>query len=76
MVIFARSPMAIVISGLVTIAVAAFVYFVIVKPSSDSANNTARQAIQQAQPSIRHAQSLQDCVAKAGTDPSKLAACH
>jgi large-conductance mechanosensitive channel len=76
MVVFARSPLGIVVSGLVSIAIAAFIYFVIVKPSTDSANNTARQAIQQAQPQLQHAQSLQDCIARAGGDTTKIAACR
>ena len=76
MVIFARSPLAIILSGIVTIAVAAFIYFVIVKPETDSANNTANQAIQQAQPQLDQAQRIQDCIAKAQGDVGKIAACH
>jgi hypothetical protein len=72
MVYFYRSPQAIVISALCTIAVAAFIYFVMVKPSIDNANRQFKSA----QPSITKAQKIQDCVLAAGTDPQKLAACN
>ena len=52
MVFFYRSPMAIVISALCSIAVAAFIYFVIVKPETDRANSQVDHALKQAQPSI------------------------
>jgi predicted PurR-regulated permease PerM len=90
MVFFYRSPQAIVISALCSIAIAAFIYFVIVKPQTDSANNQVNHALKQVQPSIdaankqakdagpaiTKAQKLQDCVLAAGTDPVKLAACN
>jgi predicted PurR-regulated permease PerM len=90
MVFFYRSPQAIVISALCSIAIAAFIYFVIVKPQTDSANNQVNHALKQVQPSIdaankqardagpaiTKAQKLQDCVLAAGTDPAKLAACN
>ena len=52
MVFFYRSPQAIVISALCSIAIAAFIYFVIVKPQTDDANNTVNHALKQAQPGI------------------------
>jgi predicted PurR-regulated permease PerM len=52
MVFFYRSPQAIVISALCSIAIAAFIYFVIVKPETDTANNTVNHALKQAQPGI------------------------
>jgi predicted PurR-regulated permease PerM len=52
MVFFYRSPQAIVISALCSIAIAAFIYFVIVKPETDNANNQVNHALKQAQPSI------------------------
>lgn len=52
MVYFYRSPQAIVISALCSIAVAAFIYFVIVKPETDSATTQVNHALKQAQPSI------------------------
>jgi peptidoglycan hydrolase CwlO-like protein len=52
MVFFYRSPQAIVISALCSIAIAAFIYFVIVKPETDKANDQVNHALKQAQPSI------------------------
>jgi hypothetical protein len=88
-VYFYRSPQAIVISALCSIAIAAFIYFVIVKPETDKANSQVDHALKQvqpsidranqqfkgAQPSINRAQKIQDCIAAAGTDTAKLAAC-
>jgi predicted PurR-regulated permease PerM len=90
MVYFYRSPQAIIISALCTIAIAAFIYFVMVKPQTDTANkqvdhalkqvqpsiDNANRQFKQAQPSISRAQKLQDCVLAAGTDTAKLAACN
>jgi large-conductance mechanosensitive channel len=76
MYVFVRSPIGIVVSGIVTIAIAAFIYFVMVKPETDRANTTARDAIQQAQPQFDHAQRIQNCIAKAQGDPQKIAACQ
>jgi hypothetical protein len=90
MVYFYRSPMAIVISALCSIAIAAFIYFVIVKPETDKANTQVDHALKQAQPSIDaanrasrnaqpaldKAQKIQDCILAAGTDTAKIAACN
>jgi hypothetical protein len=76
MVVFARSPIAIVVAGLVSIAIAAFVYFVIVKPETDRANETINRSLQQAQPQIERSNQIQNCIAKAAGDPAKLAACQ
>ena len=90
MVFFYRSPMAIVISALCSIAIAAFIYFVIVKPETDRANTQVDNALKQAQPSIDaankrlkeagpsidRAQKIQDCILAAGTDTAKIAACN
>jgi len=90
MVYFYRSPMAIVISALCSIAIAAFIYFVIVKPETDKANtqvdhalkqaqpsiDAANKRLKEAQPSIDRAQKLQNCILAAGTDTAKIAACN
>ena len=90
MVFFYRSPQAIVISAICSIAIAAFIYFVIVKPETDNANNQVNHALKQAQPGIDaankqlqnagpqidKAQKLQACILAAGTDASKIAACN
>ena len=76
MVVFVRSPLGIVVSGIVSIAVAAFIYFVIVKPETDRANDTVNQTLKQTQPQINHANRIQECIANAGGDPQKLAKCQ
>ena len=76
MVVFVRSPLGIVVSGLVSIAIAAFIYFVIVKPETDKANDTVKQSLQQSQPQLDRAARIQDCIARAAGDPQKLAACQ
>ena len=76
MVVFVRSPLGIVVSGLVSIAIAAFIYFVIVKPETDKANDTVKQSLQHAQPGLDRAARIQDCIARAGGDPQKIAACQ
>jgi hypothetical protein len=76
MVVFVRSPLGIVVSGLVSLAIAAFIYFVIVKPETDKANDTVKQSLQQAQPQLDRAARIQECIARAGGDPQKIAACQ
>jgi hypothetical protein len=76
MVVFVRSPLGIVVSGLVSIAVAAFIYFVIVKPETDKANDTVNQTLKQTQPQINHANKIQECIANAQGDPQKIAKCE
>jgi hypothetical protein len=76
MFVLVRSPLGIILSGIVTIAIAAFIYFVMVKPETDRASNSARDALQQAQPQIERSQRIQDCIAKAQGDPQKIAACQ
>ena len=55
MVFFYRTPQAIIISTLCSLAIAAFIYFVIVKPETDNANDQVNHALQQAQPQIDQA---------------------
>jgi predicted PurR-regulated permease PerM len=90
MVYFYRSPQAIVISALCSIAIAAFIYFVIVKPQTDSANNQVSHALQQAQPqidaankqlqgaqpSIDKANKITACISAANGDVNKIALCN
>jgi hypothetical protein len=76
MVFVTNNPKWIVVSMLCSIAIAAFIYFVIVKPETDKASDTVNRSLQQAQPSIDRANSIQDCVLRAGGDAEKLAACN
>ncbi len=90
MVYFYRSPQAIVISALCSIAIAAFIYFVIVKPQTDNANDQVNHALKQAapqidaankqlknaQPSIDKANKITACISAANGDVNKIALCN
>ena len=53
MVVFGGgSPRSMLMYGIVTIAILAFSYFVIIKPITDSTNNTVNNALNQANHSI------------------------
>ena len=53
MVVFGGgSPRSMLMYGIVTIAILAFGYFVIIKPITDSTNNTVNNALNQANHSI------------------------
>ena len=83
MVYFARSPLAIIVASLCSMAVIAFTYFVIVKPQIDNANDQVNDSLRQFAPnqgntntpSINDAQKLQACITRAGTDTVKIRAC-
>ncbi len=82
MVYFARSPLAIIIASLCSMAIIAFTYFVIVKPQIDNANDQVNDSLRQfapnqntTTPSISEAQKLQACIERAGTDTVKIQAC-
>ena len=82
MVYFARSPLAIIIASLCSMAIIAFTYFVIVKPQIDNANDQVNDSLRQfapnqntTTPSISEAQKLQACIQRAGTDTVKIQAC-
>jgi hypothetical protein len=81
-VYFARSPLAIIIASLCSMAIIAFTYFVIVKPQIDNANDTVNDSLKQfapnqntTTPSLNDAQKLQACISEAGTDTVKIQAC-
>jgi hypothetical protein len=81
-VYFARSPLAIIIASLCSMAVIAFTYFVIVKPQIDNANDQVNESLQQFAPrestntpSLNDAQKLQACINKAGTNTVRIQAC-
>ena len=82
MVYFARSPLAIIIASLCSMAIIAFTYFVIVKPQIDNANDQVNDSLQQfaprestTAPSLNDAKKLQACITRAGTDTIKIQAC-
>jgi predicted PurR-regulated permease PerM len=90
MVFFYRTPQAILLSLLCSIAFASFVYFVIVKPQTDNATHQVNHALKQAQPqidqankqlkraqpSIDRANKLTACISAAGGDVNKIALCR
>ena len=55
MVVFGGgSPRSMLVYGMVSIAILAFSYFVIIKPITDSTNNTVNSAIQQTNQALKH----------------------
>jgi hypothetical protein len=86
--IIARSPTARLISLAISLTVAAIIYFAVIKPNTDSANNAVRVGEQQVQQAVNNAnratggavpksvQNLTACIASAGTDTGKLSACQ
>jgi hypothetical protein len=83
-----RSPLARVISLAVSLAIVAIVYFAIIKPNTDTANNAAVQGEKQLQQALNQANkqsggaipvgatNLVNCIASAGTDGAKIQACQ
>jgi hypothetical protein len=86
--IIARSPKARLISAAISLVIAAIIYFAVIKPNNDTANNAVRVGEQQVQQAVNNAnkasngavpksaQDLVACVAAAGTDTGKLTACQ
>lgn len=72
----------------ISIAIALILYFAVIKSSNDTANNAivsgekqAQQAVQQANKASggavpKSVQDLTSCIAAAGTDTTKIEACH
>jgi hypothetical protein len=70
-----------------TLAILAIVYFAVIKPNHNTANNTAKQGEKQVQQAVDNANkatkgavpagvtNLVDCLAKAGTDTGQIEAC-
>jgi hypothetical protein len=74
-----------------SLAIFAVVYFAVIKPSTDTANQAVKSGLQQTQQILNRAQKqtggagskalgaaqkLEACVTAAGTDATKLAACQ
>jgi hypothetical protein len=87
MLIVVRNPMYRLISLAVAIAIAAVVYFAVIKPNHDTANNAITQSEQQVQQAVNQANkqsggavpagvtNLTTCMASAGSDTAKIQAC-
>jgi hypothetical protein len=88
MVVVVRNPVYRLIALGVSVAIALIIYFAVIKPNNDTANNAVRQGEQQAVQAVRNAnkqsggavpanvQNLTACIAAAGTDTGKLSACQ
>jgi hypothetical protein len=76
MLFVTRNPLWWLIGTLVSLAIAAVIWFAIVKPQVDHANKQADDAIHAVQPQINHAQKVADCIQNAGGDVNKIAACN
>jgi flagellar biosynthesis/type III secretory pathway M-ring protein FliF/YscJ len=87
MVIIKGNPRLALLGLLLSAAIFAVLYFTVIKPSSDTANEAVRSAGQQAQQSIKQAEKngavvptgvkkLADCVRAAGADQGELAECQ
>jgi hypothetical protein len=79
-VYFARSPLAIIIASLCSMAVIAFTYFVIVKPQIDNANDQVNDSLERFAPStnapsLNDAEKLRACIDRANNDTVKITAC-
>jgi hypothetical protein len=76
MIYVTRNPLWWLVGTLVSLAIAAVIWFAIVKPQVDTANKQANDAIHAVQPEINHAQKVADCIQSAGGDTAKIAACN
>ena len=76
MVYVTRNPLWWLVGTLVSLAIAAVIWFAIVKPQVDTANKRTNDAIQSVQPQINHAQKVADCIQNAAGDVNKIAACN
>ncbi len=88
MVLVVRNPVYRLMALGVSVAIVLILYFAVIKPNNDSANNAVKQGEQQVQQAVQNANkqtggavpagvtSLTACIAAAGTDTSKLQACQ
>jgi hypothetical protein len=75
MVVFARSPLAIIVASLCSLAIIAFTYYVIVQPQIDKANEQVDDAFNRAAPTFEQSQKLTACINRANGDTAKIQAC-
>jgi flagellar biosynthesis/type III secretory pathway M-ring protein FliF/YscJ len=87
MLIVVRNPMYRIVALGVSLAIAAIIYFAVIKPNNDTANQALRQSEQQVQQAVNQAdkqsggavpkgvKDLASCMAAAGTDTGKIQAC-
>ena len=87
MIVLVQNPRYRLISLAVTLVIMAIVYFAVIAPNNDAANNAASQGERQLNNAVSQAarqnpgsipagvQNLTSCIAKAGTDANMLQAC-
>jgi 16S rRNA U1498 N3-methylase RsmE len=88
MVVVVRNPLYRLIALGVSVAIVLILYFAVIKPNNDNANNAVRQGEQQLQQAVQNANkqsggavpanvtNLTSCIAAAGTDTGKIQACQ
>jgi hypothetical protein len=88
MIIISRSPKIALAALAVSLAIFGVLYFTVIKPSSDTANATLRNATQQTNQAVKHAdevtggavpgrvQKLTACMAAAGADTGQIQSCQ
>jgi hypothetical protein len=76
MLFVTRNPLWWLVGTLVSLALAAIIWFALVKPQVDHANKVTDDAIHSVQPQINHANSVADCIQRAAGDVDKIAACN
>jgi hypothetical protein len=76
MIYVTRNPLWWLVGTLVSLFIAAVIWFAIVKPQVDTANKTTNDAIHAVQPQINHATKVADCIQSAAGDVNKIAACN
>jgi hypothetical protein len=76
MLFVTRNPLWWLIGTLVSLAIAAIIWFAIVAPQVDHANKVTDDAIHSVQPQINHAQKVADCIQNAAGNVDKIAACN
>jgi hypothetical protein len=87
MYVVVRNPMYRLIALGVSVAIVVILYFAVIKPSNDTANNALKTGEQQVQQAVSNANkasggavptsvtNLTSCIAAAGTDTAKIQAC-
>src|SRR3954453_9121522 len=88
MIIISRSPKIALASLAVSLAIFGILYFTVIKPSSDTANATLRNATQQTNQAVKQVakqtggagpssvKKLTACMAAAGADTGKIQSCQ
>jgi len=60
----------------VSVGIFAVLYFTVIKPTTDTANNAIRTSLEQSQRQLNQAEKLTGCLQDAGTDVGKVQDCQ